>query len=92
MGFAGLVPVALGKVEMQVSRDGTVRAGRRALPEDAPQHLSLDLARLLPSVFQGETKKAVVEVTPLRYDARHRRLLLSKRVLVRLLFTARETG
>ena len=55
-------PTSLGKAEMQVSRDGTVRAGRRALPESSPQHVSMDLARLLPSVFQGETKSAVVEL------------------------------
>ena len=77
---------------MQVSQDGTVRAGRRAVRESAPEHVSTDLARLLPSVFQGETKSAVVQITPLRYDARRQQIVLSKRVLVRLLFTGRETG
>jgi Peptidase family C25/SdrD B-like domain/Periplasmic copper-binding protein (NosD) len=92
VGFPGLVPTSLGSVEMQVSRDGTVRAGRQALRESSPRHLSTDLARLLPSVFQGETKSAVVQITPLRFDARRQQLLLAKRVLVRLLFTGRETG
>ena len=92
VGFRGLVPASLGKAEMQVSQDGTVRAGRRALRESAPEHVSLDLARLLPSVFQGEAKSAVVEITPLRYDARRRQIVLAKRVLVKLLFTGRETG
>ena len=93
VGFPGLVPAALGKAEMQVSRDGTVRAGRRALQESSPQHVSLDLARLLPSVFQGETKSAVVQITPLRFDARRQQIVLSKRVLVKLLFTgARDRG
>ena len=92
VGFKGLVPAALGKVEMQVSGDGTVRAGRRAVRELAPQHVPLDLARLLPSVFQGETKSAVVQLTPLRYDARRQQIVLAKRVLVKLLFTGRETG
>ena len=92
VGFPGLVPTALGKAEMQVSRDGTVRAGRRALPEVLPQHVSSDLARLLPSVFQGEAKSAVVDLTPLRYDSRRQQIVLSKRLLVRLLFTGRETG
>ena len=32
VAFPGLVPTALGKAEMQVARDGTVRAGRRAAP------------------------------------------------------------
>ena len=92
VGFRGLVPASLGTAEMQVSQDGTVRAGRRALRESSPQHVSLDLARLLPSVFQGEAKSAVVEITPLRYDARRRQIVLAKRVLVKLLFTGRETG
>ena len=92
VGFKGLVPASLGKAEMEVSRDGTVRAQRRALRDSVPQHVSQDLARLWPSVFQGETKSAVVQITPLRYDARRRQIVLSKRVLVKLLFTARETG
>jgi hypothetical protein len=92
VGFKGLVPASLGKLEMEVSRDGTVRAGRRAVRESAPQRVSRDLARLLPSVFQGETKSAVVEITPLGYDARRRQIVLSKRVLVKLLFAGRETG
>ena len=91
-GFPGLVPAALGGAEMQVSWDGTVRAGRRSLRELAPQHVSTELARLLPSVFQAETKSAVVALTPLRYDARRKQIVLAKRLLVRLLFTGRETG
>ena len=92
VGFRGLVLALLGTAEMQVSQDGTVRAGRRAVRESAPGHVSLDLARLLPSVFQGEAKSAVVEITPLRYDARRQQIVLAKRVLVKLLFTGRETG
>ena len=92
VGFAGLVPAALGKAEMQVSRDGTVRAGRRAVRALTLERVSSELALLLPSVFQGETKSAVVEISPLRFDARRQQLLLAKRVRVRLLFTGRETG
>ena len=92
VAFAGLVPAALGQAEMQVSWDGTVRAGRRASRESSPGRVSTDLARLLPSVFQGLTKSAVVLVAPLRYDARRGQLVLAKRVRVRLLFTGRETG
>ena len=40
VSFAGLVPSALGKAEMQVARDGTVRAGRRALRAASPPHVS----------------------------------------------------
>ncbi len=92
VAFPGLVPGALGKAEMQVSSDGTVRAGRRGVRAPALQGASTDLARLLPSVFLGETKSAVVEISPLRFDARRQQLLLAKRVRVRLLFSGRETA
>jgi len=92
VGFPGLVPSALGKPEMQVSWDGTVRASRRGVRALSPQRFSTDLAQLLPSVFQGETKSAVVQISPLRVDARRRQLLLAKRVRLQLLFVGRETG
>ena len=50
--FAGLAPGSLGTAEMQVSADGTVRAGRRMPRDPAPKHVSVELAKLLPSVFQ----------------------------------------
>jgi len=88
--FTGLVPTALGEAEMRIGRDGTVSASRRESREASPLHANLGLARLLPSVFQGETKSAVVEITPLRYDARRQQLLLAKRVLVKLVFSGRD--
>ena len=90
--FRGLVPSALGKAEIQVGRDGTVRAARRAEPHSPRLIPKRELVTLLPSQFQGEAKTAVVEIAPLRYDAQHSQLLLAKRVLVRLLFTGREAG
>ena len=90
--FRGLVPSALGKAEMQVGQDGTVRAARRR-PSRAPKLFpKRELATLLPSVFQGETKSAALEIAPLRFEAQRQQLVLAKRVLVRLLFTGRETG
>ena len=91
-GFPGLVPTVLGEAEMRIGRDGTVSAGRRESREPSPLHANAELARLLPSVFQGETKSAVVLITPLRYDARRQQLLLAKRVLVKLLFTGRDAS
>ena len=88
--FPGLALSSPGKAEMQVSADGTVRAARRSALGAVRAGASADLARLLPSVFQGETKSAVVEVSPLRYDARSLTLTLARRVQVRLLFTGRE--
>ena len=51
-----------------------------------------DWVTLLPSQFQGETKSAVVEIAPLRFDAQRRQLVLAKRVRIKLLFTGREAG
>ena len=102
--FRGLAPSQLGRAEMQVRRDGTVRAGRRAVRateatsrpaaarERAVRLSGTDLVRLLPSVFQGEAKSAVVELRPLRWDATRRQLVLSKLLRVKLLFTGREAG
>ena len=89
--FSGFEPSLVGKSEMQVSLDGTVRAARR--DGGAVRGLRVnDLARLMPSVFQGETKSAVVQISPLRYDQRSRTLTLAHRVRVSVLFTGRETG
>ena len=93
--FRGLVPAALGKAEMEVDRDGTVRAGRaarRAQPRGVSRFAKSELVTLLPSLFQGEKKSAVVEIAPLRFDSQRAQLVLAKRVRVRLLFTGREAG
>ena len=84
---------ALGKAEMQVvvGRHRARRPARVACARAAAV-LDGDLARLLPSVFQGETKSAVVEISPLRFDARRQQLLLARRVRLRLLFSGRETA
>jgi len=90
--FPGLVPSALGRVEMRTYADGTIRAGRRAARGADQAFPKRDLATLLPPVFQGETKSAALEIAPLRHDAARRQLVLAKRVRVRLLFTGREPG
>jgi hypothetical protein len=97
-GFSGLAPAALGAAEMQVGRDGTVRAARGAARRAEPRALGRsfradarsELVRLLPSQFQGETKSALLELRPLRYDPRRDELVLARRLRVRLLFTGRE--
>ncbi len=92
VGFPGLVPSSLGAPEMRVMRDGTVRPGRRAVGAPVPERFPAGPVRLLPSVFQGEAKSAVVEISPLRFDARSRQLLLARRIRVRLLFIGVEAG
>jgi len=90
--FRGLVPAALGKAEMQVEWDGTVRAARRDSRTPARAFPKRELVTLLPSLFQGEKKSAVVEIAPVRFDSQRRQLVLAKRVRLRLLFTGREVG
>jgi hypothetical protein len=91
-----LSPSALGKAEMQVGRDGTVRALRRgdrlAAGRGVRRFPKAELVTLLPSLFQGEQKSAALEIAPLRFDGARRQLVLAKRVLVTLLFTGREAG
>jgi hypothetical protein len=90
--YGGLAPASLGKAEMRVGRDGTVKAERRGERETPRRIPRGELVKLLPSQFQGERKSAVVEIAPLRYDEARARLVLARRVLVRLLFTGREAG
>ena len=96
-GFKGLRPSAVGVAEMSLSWDGTVRPGRRdvAAPRLSRGYLPQYVARLGGTVFQGETKSAVVEMTPVRFDGYRQQLVLASRVRVRLSFTGRvsaETG
>jgi hypothetical protein len=92
VGYPGLRLSAAGAPEMTVLRDGTVRAGRRsvALRGAGRGRLSYDAARLAGVVFQGEDKRAVVEIQPFRFDVRQQRLMLARRVVVRLSFAGRE--
>ena len=49
-------------------------------------------AHLLGSVFQGETKKARLQLAPLRHDPRSGRTVLARRLVVRLDFAGTEAG
>ena len=77
--WAGTAPCARAR------RGASARRPRRA-------SRSASSRRSCRAVFQGETKSAVVEIAPLRFDAQRQQLVLAKRVLVRLLFTGREPG
>jgi hypothetical protein len=91
-GFRDLVPSTLGRAEMQLRWDGTVRASRRSVRGGARGVPKGELLKLLPSLFQGEKKSAVLEISPLRFDAERSQLVLAKRVRVKLLFSGREPG
>ena len=93
-GFEGLRPSAAGVSEVAVLRDGTVRPGRLVVgaPRLSRSYLPQHVARLAGTVFQGEAKSAVVEMTPVRFDGSRGRLELAGRVVVRLEFTGQEPG
>jgi YVTN family beta-propeller protein len=92
--FPGLRPSAVGASEMAVGRDGTVRPARRAV---AARFLSRGyvpqrVARLSGTVFQGESKSAVVEIVPVRVSVSRNELVLASRVRVRLRFAGEAAG
>jgi hypothetical protein len=91
-GFPGLRPSAVGTPEMAVGRDGTVRPGRRSVapPLLSRGYLPSWVARLAGTVFQGERKSAVVEISPVRFDGRQ--LVLATRVRVKLAFSGVAAG
>jgi hypothetical protein len=93
-GFRGLRPSAVGVPEMAIGRDGTVRPTRRALaaPLLTRGYVPAEVARLAGTVFQGERKSAVVEITPVRFDRSRGGLILAGRVRVKLAFAGVADG
>ncbi len=91
-GFGDLRPAAVGVAEMAVARDGTVRPARRAVAAPLPSrgYVPQSVARLAGTVFQGEAKSAVVELTPVRFDGSRGRLVLAGRLRVHLAFAGLE--
>jgi hypothetical protein len=86
-----LRPEEAGAPEMDVLSSGIVQAasrrtaraaGRGTWPETA--------ARILSVAFQGETKKAFLELAPFRWDQDSGNLLLARRLVVRVAFTGRD--
>ncbi len=90
--FAGLRPASVGTAEMEIGRDGTVRARRQAVraTRQSSGLVPRDVATLAGTVFQGEQKSVVVELTPLRYDVRRGRLVLASKLRFRLDFSGRD--
>jgi hypothetical protein len=90
VAFRGLRPAPAAAPSMDVSRGGIVRPGVSPRRESAafrrgpfPAHG----ARLLGTGFQGETKKAEIELCPLRFNPAAGQILLSRRLRVRVEFT-----
>jgi hypothetical protein len=84
-------------VELVASPRGTVRAAhrRRGRPRVARSTRGLEpthAAQILDVGFQGDMKKALVELAPLRWDGSTGRLHWTRRLLVKIAFHGREPG
>ena len=92
--FSSLRPTAEDALEAIATRQGTIRAGRRAQREGAAFRRAgmypESLARVLSEGYQGETKKTRVELSPLRWNRSTGELSLARKLTVRLVFTGRE--
>jgi hypothetical protein len=91
--FHGLRVAAAEAPEIVVTDEGTVRAGRiRRRASAGRGFFPRSWAQLLGVAFQGETKKARVELSPLRHDPATGTTVLAKRLLVRLEFEGVQRG
>jgi hypothetical protein len=94
VSFSGLRPSAADLLEVVASRSGTARIGRRRKSEGAAfRGASLfpeEAARIVNVGFQGERKKALLELAPLRWDRASSQLLLARRLTVRLVYSGPE--
>jgi hypothetical protein len=90
--FSGLGLVVEGAPEVVATYTGTVAAAQRRVGRCAefrrPGPFPEQAARLVSEGFQGDVKKALVEMAPLRWDRTRNRLLLARRLRVRIEFTA----
>ncbi len=92
--FSTLRPSATQSSELIASRRGMVRAGRRAQREGVafrgPGLYPEEPVRLLSVGYQGEVKKALLSLSPLRWNRTTGELVLARRIRVRLVFFGRE--
>ncbi len=73
--------------ELVANPSGTVRARRRRRMNARAEGLfPAEAARIVTVAFQGESKKALVEMAPLRWVAETSELYLARRLVVRLSF------
>ncbi len=93
--FSGLRPSDAALYELEASAEGSVRARRkpgaraaRTLREEALY--PSEAASVVSVGFQGDLKKALVELSPLRWDRATGQLVLARRLVVRLSFLERE--
>ena len=89
--FASLRPSSSALIVV-ASGDGTVQTGRRRKRRRQPLHVYYpeSWAQLMNVGFQGSSKKALVEMAPLRWDATAEKLVLAKRLVVSISFKGKD--
>ncbi len=92
--FDGLRLSAAEAKRLEVTDEGVVMPGlaRRRPGREFQELFPARLARLLETSFQGERKKARLELAPLRYDATAGTVFLARVLRVRLEFEGREAA
>ncbi len=85
----GLRPSGASEEVVVASPDGVVRL-RRGKGHGPRAGASREAARLVQVAFQGEVKKALVEMAPLSWDDSRQELRLTKKLYVTLSFAKRE--
>jgi hypothetical protein len=93
ISFPGLRPAPASAPAIDVTPEGTVRPGRLGRREDASFRRGAfprTAARVVATVFQAETKKAELQLAPLRFNPSSGSLVLARRLLVRVDFVGRE--
>ncbi len=91
--FTSLRPSDAEVAEIVATPDGAVRATRRRARKVFRVEEGLypsSGARIVSVGFQGDVKKALVELAPLRWDGARGQLLLARRLVVRLSFQGRD--
>jgi CSLREA domain-containing protein len=90
--FAGFQPEGAGSPELVASREGTVWVARRKGPRSFRDSglFPSSAARVVETGFQGDVKKVLLELAPLRWNGASGRLLWARRLRVGLAFAGVE--
>jgi hypothetical protein len=89
----GLRPSLSGAIEIAASRDGTQglrRSSARARVAESSGIVPTNWARIAQVAFQGELKKALLDMAPLRWDGDQRQLVFARTLTVVVGFPGRE--
>ena len=96
VAFTSLRPSVVGEAAMFADANGTLspRMRRRAAGTAfrAAGLYPEEPARLVDTAFQGQVKKAEIELSPLRWDRTNGQLLLARKLRVRVAFAGQEPG